>query len=328
MQGVLLFFIIYDTVENKEKLDLVLTAMVLSMVLIGANGVFQLITGKDFIRGHSILRFYDIHGMRMRSSFDMPQAFASWLTLMIPLGISIAVSARKDMPIRVPKSIMWLLICVLTACLFMTRSKGAFAGAIFAIIFFIMAKKRKVLVLIVVIVIATALALALLMNKDLLNNEFLFCIKDNIVATMLKLDIIRTNLWREAILIIKDFQVFGCGLNTYSVVAQRYKSDASVAGIYPHNSYLQMAAETGLIGLASFVLFLAALFAISLNNMAKIRNDYYRNLSLGLLTGLAAFLVHSLFDVNFYTLQLANLMWFIMGLIVAIQKIGLKEKSV
>ena len=46
-----------------------------------------------------------------------------------------------------------------------------------------------------------------------------------------------------------------------------------------------------------------------------------------LIAGLFGFLVHSVFDVNFYALQLATLMWFIMGLIIAVQRIALKEES-
>lgn len=154
--------------------------------------------------------------------------------------------------------------------------------------------------------------------------DFLSSLKNNLVQVMLKMDIVRTHLWREAILIIKDFPIFGCGLNTYSIVAPMYKSTLPEAGFYPHNSYLQMAAETGIVGLASFILVMISLFKTSLINMRKTEDSFYRNILLGLSAGLFGFLVHSFFDVNFYALQLAILMWFIMGLIVAVQKIALK----
>ena len=62
-------------------------------------------------------------------------------------------------------------------------------------------------------------------------------------------------------------------------------------------------------------------------NLRKIKSVFYKNILLSLLAGLFGFLVHSFFDVHFYALQLATLMWFIMGLIIAVQRIALKEES-
>jgi uncharacterized membrane protein YeaQ/YmgE (transglycosylase-associated protein family) len=89
-----------------------------------------------------------------------------------------------------------------------------------------------------------------------------------------------------------------------------------------------MAAETGITGLTCFVLVLAGLFITSLKNMRRAKNGFHGNILLGLLAGLFGFLVHSFFDVHFYAIQLVSLMWFIMGLIIAVQKIALKEEDV
>ena len=88
-----------------------------------------------------------------------------------------------------------------------------------------------------------------------------------------------------------------------------------------------MAAETGIVGLSSFILVITSLFKVSITNMRKIKDTFYGYILVGLLTGLFAFLVHSFFDVNFYALQLVNLMWFVMGLIIAVQKIALKDEG-
>lgn len=61
--------------------------------------------------------------------------------------------------------------------------------------------------------------------------------------------------------------------------------------------------------------------------MRKIKNALYENILLGLLAGLFGFLTHSFFDVHFYALQLVNLMWFVMGLIIAVQKIALDSEN-
>ena len=224
----------------------------------------------------------------------------------------------------ITKGMMWILAFVLIFCLVLTRSEGAWVGFVFAMMFFIMLKNKRVFLVFVAILLTTLfIAVPFLVNMHAFNKESIFAAKKHLVSFMLEKDIIRTNLWREALLIVRDFPVFGCGINTYSVVAPRYKSDAFVAGIYPHNSYLQMAAEIGIVGLASFIFVLAALFITALRNMRKIKDVFYSNILLGLLAGLFGFLVHSFFDVHFYALQLSILMWFIMGLIIAVQKIAI-----
>jgi O-antigen ligase len=328
LKGVLLLFMLSDVIDSRKRLDIILATIFFSMILTAANGVFQLVSGTDFIRGFRILRYYDVHGMRMRSSFSMPQGFGGWLTFMIPIALSMALNRNRDVCTKIQKSMPWILLFVLILCMALTRSEGAWLGLFFGIIFFASFKSKKLFLFFTVIIIITSLlAATFLMNVNTFSKGFLLSLKNQTVALMLLIDDTRTNLWREALLIIRDFPIFGCGLNTYSIVAPRYKSAQPVSGIYPHNSYLQMAAETGIAGLASFLLLIAGLFIISLNSMKKIKDTFYYNVLLALLAGLFGFLIHSFFDVNFYALQLSILMWFIMGLIIAVQKIGLEKKD-
>lgn len=128
----------------------------------------------------------------------------------------------------------------------------------------------------------------------------------------------RSGYWMEAIHMIKDYPVFGVGLNAYSVVGRGYKINW---GGYPHNCYLQMAAETGILGLLSFFWLLFVLCKNSFTALRKMRDSVLSALLVGFLTGFSGFLLHSFFDTNFYSVQLGSFMWLIMGLIVVVQKI-------
>ncbi|MBL7198377.1 MAG: hypothetical protein ISS47_09810 [Candidatus Omnitrophica bacterium] len=88
---------------------------------------------------------------------------------------------------------------------------------------------------------------------------------------------------------------------------------AMSSGTYAHNCYLQMLAEIGIIGLASFLWIIGRLFKSSIRSFKKSRDL----LLLGLLAGIIAFLVHSFFDTNLYSLQLSVLFWAMLGLTVA-----------
>lgn len=324
LEGVLLYFIAAETISGRKKLSVILAAIVLSILLISADGIFQLKSesGRDFLRGYS-------GAGRITASFNTPNGLGGWITIMLPLVLGTACAGGNRWPNKLLTLILWPLAGVLSFGLVLTRSRGALIGTVFAMIFFAIYKRSRIFLIAVGAIVAILSFIILYsMNFQLsFMDDFLPSLKNNLVQVMLKMDIVRTHLWREALLIIRDFPVFGCGLNTYSIVAPIYKSALPEAGIYPHNSYLQMAAETGIVGLASFILVIISLFKTSIANMRKIKNTFYNNVLLGLLAGLFGFLVHSFFDVNFYALQLAILMWFIMGLIIAVQKIALKEEG-
>jgi len=127
---------------------------------------------------------------------------------------------------------------------------------------------------------------------------------------------VRFGLWKESLRIIRDYNYLGCGLNTYSIVARNYKSFEG-GGIYPHNSYLQMTAETGLPGLLSF-LFIIFVFFIKGLIYSRQKKDF---LVLGMLGGILAFLIHAFFDNHLYSLQLVVLFWYMLGLTVAVMKL-------
>jgi len=126
--------------------------------------------------------------------------------------------------------------------------------------------------------------------------------------------------WKEAGRLIGDFPFLGVGLNNYSIVSANYKDRLGWGG-YPHNCYLHMAAEIGLVGLGAFLLFIYKLFKKALNNLKNIREQSIKVLLYGLLAGLFGFLIHSFFDTSFYSVKLDNLLWIIMGLIMAVQNI-------
>ncbi|HOY10566.1 MAG TPA: O-antigen ligase family protein [Candidatus Omnitrophota bacterium] len=132
----------------------------------------------------------------------------------------------------------------------------------------------------------------------------------------------RFNFWKEALLIIQDYPLFGAGLNTYSTVAPRYKINW---GGYPHNCYLHMAAETGLVGLASFLWLILVFLQWSWARLKTVRDSFLLSLALGGVTGLSGYLVQCFFDTNLYSVQLNTLFWLVMGMVMASIHVGARD---
>lgn len=341
LEGVSLYFITVRVVNDRRKLNLILFSIFLSMALIGIDGVFQRVMGWD------ILRHYSAFGGLVCASFGNANGFGAWLIIMIPIALSAALTDKERILALFTKNGIYSLAGMLILCLMWTRSAGALIGIAFTmVLFFILRRNNAFLViaaaiLVILFFIAPTFissrqelfrlvkettAVNLYKDAAFFGKGFVSTAKKFVMPFMLKRDPVRTNLWREAFFVIKDFPLFGCGLNTYAIVAPKYKILES-GGAYPHNSYLQMAAETGISGAGSFVLVVISLFAASIINMKRIKDVFYKNILIGLLAGLFGFLAHSFFDVNLYALQLVNLMWFVMGLIIAIQRIAVTKLS-
>jgi O-antigen ligase len=129
----------------------------------------------------------------------------------------------------------------------------------------------------------------------------------------------RGTYWKEALTIIRDRPIFGFGLNTYSIVGRRFNEGW---GGYPHNCYLHMTAEIGIVGLMSFVWIAVALYKVVFAAMARVVKPFERSLLKGALAGFSGFLIHSAFDTFFYSVQLGSLMWIMMGMLVSLSRLS------
>ena len=322
MEWLLIYFIVAETINDRKKLNNLLVVIVVSMILIAVDALFQSVTGVDFIRHHGA--FIQTKPIvvdafnRISGPFKNPNDLAAWLLVMVPLALSLACFKKGRRPAKIG---MWVLTCALVACLVLTYSRGAQIAAIVSLAIFGILKDRRFLVFIIVIL------LALFFISSRPARERMGSLTNSIV----KMDDVsmsfRIILWREAAAIIKDYPVLGCGLNTYTVTAPRYQLDRET-GYYPHNCYLQMAAEMGIAGLAVFIWIIISIFKNSLSALKKIDDSFYKTILLGLMIGLSGFLAHSFIDTDIYALQVGNLMWFVMGLMSAARRIALADAGI
>jgi O-antigen ligase len=132
----------------------------------------------------------------------------------------------------------------------------------------------------------------------------------------------RWMMWQAAWRMIQDRPVLGHGLNTFMANYLAYRVGGQAQPRYAHNCYLQVAAETGMVGL---VLFAGLLWAFFAQLVAGLRRSHTRSetILLGLFAGLLAFAAQAGIDTNFYALRQAALFWTLAGL-----ALGLSVKSV
>jgi putative inorganic carbon (hco3(-)) transporter len=348
-QSAFLFFSFIECMRTKKQIQNFILIFLLSAALIVTNGLTQYVRGQEFIH-KQIMR-----DGRVGSSFNHPNDFGGYLVVVISLLISFGLLWRKESsankeetqtyfsPLSA-KLILMLIFVAALACLGMTYSRGAWLGLFSALGFLGFHQRRLLLGVFVISIIFVNIffpKLVFIRNVSFTSDDVrryentgredidinkpadfktMPPAQDRIIRAIRNgfSGMGRNNFWNAALAMIRNSPILGMGVNTYHKTALEYKVDK---GVYPHNCYLQIAAETGLAGLTSFLWIVVTLFVKSARNIPLLKDRFFVKVSWGYLAGLFGYLSHSFFDTNFYPVQLGSLLWIVIAVIVAIQRL-------
>jgi len=367
LQSAFLYFNFIECINSRKRLKIFLTAFFISSMLICTNGLYQRFIGQGFIHGHLVHDGRISSSFRTHNDFaGYLVSIAPMLLSLFLLTIANGFKKHPDREIKDSvfkiflskrgRIFIFALLVLSFFCLGFTLSRGAWIAFALSLLFIGFRGKKNMVICVLILGLFLGIFHPKLRQQrhvgllsDPLSTQEKKEIeklsaktgeqgirngqKSFIEIQLKKVSIIYSNFsgsgrmgyWREACNMIKDYPVVGVGLNTYSIVGRGYKINW---GGYPHNCYLQMAVEIGIVGLLSFLWIVFVIFRKSIKNLKRINSRFLHFLLLGVLAGHGGFLIHSFFDTNFYSVQLGSLMWLLMGLIVAIQKIELDAESI
>jgi O-antigen ligase len=110
----------------------------------------------------------------------------------------------------------------------------------------------------------------------------------------------RWQIWADTSQIIKDFPLFGAGLGTFAQIFPMHRS-FHIRGLVSHaeNDFLQLASDTGLIGLGLLLaVFVYLFFKAATRIRALSEGEPQRYIAIGGLVGILAIMFHSLVERN------------------------------
>ncbi|MCA9402071.1 MAG: O-antigen ligase family protein, partial [Candidatus Omnitrophica bacterium] len=130
----------------------------------------------------------------------------------------------------------------------------------------------------------------------------------------------RIGIWKTAWGMFIDRPLFGHGINTFMTVYQGYRENSAGSPTYAHNVFIQIAAETGILGIGSFLWLLVALLRETQQQMKRAvsKGSPLVFLLIGLSVSMAALLIHANIETSFYHLQLSAYIWFLIGILIAL----------
>lgn len=124
----------------------------------------------------------------------------------------------------------------------------------------------------------------------------------------------RREIWQATGRLVRDYPWFGVGFGAFPYVYPRYDPSAGTQRVeQTHNDYLQVLADTGVVGGGIAIFFVVLLFVRGLA-MAQTQDRRHRSIVLGALAGCFAMAVHSLVDFNLQVTVNAQLALVLAGL--------------
>lgn len=138
----------------------------------------------------------------------------------------------------------------------------------------------------------------------------------------------RVYIWKSALLMFKDFPLFGTGTDTFQVMFPYYRFpiywqlEWNGTPEKTHNVFLQVLATQGIAGFGFYVLLLAAFLKKSFTLITGERDITRRYIAFGILLGVIAYFTQGLF--NYTVVAYGSFFWAALGLIIVLESGGKK----
>lgn len=262
-------------------------------------------------------------------SFGTHEALGSFLMLMLPVTAAIGIFNKKDERRKIAALAVSLLLVV---CLAFTQSRSAWIGEFVALgALGLMAakfyprvkseKKQWVTTAIPFLAFAAVVGLVLAISgsgSDIVHRVWTF--QNGSTDISLKE---RIMLWHAALSMIAAKPLFGWGLGSFPFLASKFTSVAPNAAYVTHygvtlrnvahNYYLQMAAETGLVGLGIYVGVVVTFFTVGLRALGKLQDGTRKMVLIGVLAAMAGQVVDAMASPSYNLASVSMIQWLLMG---------------
>lgn len=126
---------------------------------------------------------------------------------------------------------------------------------------------------------------------------------------------LREPIWQQSVAQLEHSPLVGIGVNELYINRQPRDAIPLIVHLHAHNLWLQIGLDTGILGLACFVLTFgyAALAA-----WRAYRHRFERTLAIGLIASLSAVVTHSMLDTIYWGMKPGALLWVVLGVAVAL----------
>ena len=240
--------------------------------------------------------------------------FAGYLGMAIPLGMGLLLYSAprvKALPESalglkvarflaseklVPYAMLFLLVLMMTAALFMTFSRGGIIAFVVSSLFFArITWRRRTLrskTALLAILAAVIFAAVVLAAWDRLEERFAELEEDRIS---------RLSVWQDSLGIVRDYPALGAGLGTFESAYMRYQATMPrLLFDHAHNDYVELVTDTGIVGLLLGVGMALVFVRMAFRRWRRKHGMFGKCIGAGGLASFMAIATHSFTDFNLH----------------------------
>jgi len=285
-----LYFSFIEAFRDKRRIWMFLNCFMAAAFITVLSGIIQHYTGKDFLKGHLI------SSDRINSFFYTANGLGAYLLPVIGLAAHFLYTAIVKDKSWGLGGVLAVFLGLLLVCLCWTYSRSAWIGVLFIFFVMVIMDWRKILfagVLLLVFIFAFLPALSNVRHLYLINDNNYEWRPQTVSPSPSVQSVLeqggsgRVVYWKKAVSIIRTSPIWGTGLNTYTKCIKRDPNPKS--WWYAHNCYLQMTAETGLLGLVCFLWVLFVLLRHGFRYCQELKDLWPLTILQGTVVGLSGF---------------------------------------
>ena len=290
------------SIFQSSQIHLIILALTLSSLITSLLAIHQHFTGWMVPDAF----WTNQNTFRVTAWYGFPNAVGLFLAPIVPLAIYL-VSKRKSFNLSIFQStiittISFLYIPASLLVIIFAKSTGALVGLAAGLLFFLFFYNKKTRLIACLVSLVGIVSLISLPTNNQIKQELLFQDRSGQI---------RLGIWNETIDFLKDNPLWGAGLASYQEKIRPYHKPVNGENIeifhHPHNIFLTMWANLGLLGLVSFILIIIWFFKTALS-----RNTYHvtrNNSTIYLSASMVVILVAGLVDSPYIKNDLAMLFW-------------------
>ncbi len=307
------YFVISKVVDSTKKLVLFISSMGIASIPVGIYGVYQKLTGFDNENTWLDSEMFEEIKGRVVSFFDNPNVFGEYIILLFMFCLALVFISKKYSL----KAVYVVALAVLGASMIFTYSRGCWIGLVIAVCVFLFFVNKKLLG---IAAIAGVISI--------------FFLPESIISRILSVGNLadsstsyRVFIWNGTVEMLKDFWLTGIGVGSdaFNAVYPRYAYSAITAP-HPHNLYLLVFAETGIIGIIVLVTVVLTLFNKLLHVIKYTQNKELKVIAAATGSAVTGFLVQGMFDNVWYNYRVFLLFWIFVAIGASVYNVYRKEK--
>jgi putative inorganic carbon (hco3(-)) transporter len=318
-QMFLMSFYIINTIQSREDVSFIVNILIgcltiqSSVIIIEYLSKSQFSFTDGFSSGDTLSYFLagkTTHLFRPSGTGKDSNDAGAHIAILILIITSLFVCTHNFLK----KILLIIVLLVSTAALILTFSRGAWLSVVAGLIIYFSAALRH-----------HWISIKRIISMMLLISIFLAMFSVPITVRLIQDDrgaaYSRVPLMKLSFEMIQNHPFIGVGINNFGIVFPKYlTSELRGEWLYiVHNQYLLTLSETGIIGMAFFILILVNVFFTSLRCVTA-NDPMLSPLSLGILSGLGALFLLMGFELTISRLTV-QLFWIMASIIIALERL-------